>query len=107
MSDTVEPTGQILRDYLYVDIDKVKSIAGQLESGVPEEARLTSRDAKRTTIGWRGVLSYGPESDEENYIQRSMLESLFPELEDVFEQGAGSKILAVYFLQIVLTNLQR
>jgi hypothetical protein len=87
VSDTVEPTGQILRDYLYVDIDKVKSIAGQLESGVPEEARLTSRDAKRTTIGWRGVLSYGPESDEEAYIQRSMLDSLFPELEDVLEQG--------------------
>lgn len=82
-----EPAGQILRDYLYVDVDKVKSIAGQLESGVPEEARLTSRDAKRTVIGWKYVLSYNPESENENYVQRSMLDSLFPELEDALEQS--------------------
>lgn len=31
--------GQILRDYLYLDVDKVKSIAGKPEYGVPEETR--------------------------------------------------------------------
>lgn len=41
---------------------------------------------ERTTVGWRGVLSYGPESDKEANIQRSMLDSFFPELEEVLEQ---------------------
>lgn len=78
---------RVLRDYLYVDVDKVKSIAGQLDSGVPEESRLTKRDATRTTMGWKAFLAYSPESSEEGYVQRSMLDSLFPELEEVLEQG--------------------
>lgn len=87
MSIPEEPVGRVLRDYLYVDVDKVKSIAGQLESGVPEASRLTTRDAKRTTLGWRTILSYSPESSEEGYVERSMLDSLFPELEEILEQG--------------------
>lgn len=82
-----EPVGRVLRDYLYVDVDKVKSIAGQLESGVPEEARLTRKDARRTTMGWSTFLSHSPETSEEGYLQRSMLDSLFPELEEILEQG--------------------
>jgi hypothetical protein len=78
---------RFLRDYLYVDVDKVKSIAGQLDSGVPEEARLTARDASRTSMGWRTFFMYSPESSEESYVQRSMLDSLFPELEEILEQG--------------------
>ncbi|MDX8144505.1 hypothetical protein SK854_20470 [Lentzea sp. BCCO 10_0061] len=78
---------QILRDYLYVDVDKVKSIAGQLDSGVPEESRLTAKDNSRTTVGWNKVLSYAPEHGSESYIQRSMLDSLFPELEEALEDG--------------------
>lgn len=77
---------RLLRDYLYVDVDKVKSIAGQLDSGVPEEARLTAKDLSRTSIGWRTFFSYTPESSEESYVQRSMLDSLFPELEELLEQ---------------------
>ena len=87
MNRELEPAGRVLRDYLYVDVDKVKSIAGQLESGVPEETRLTTKDAKRTTMGWRTFLSYSPESSEEGNIQRSMLDSLFPDREDILEQG--------------------
>ncbi len=78
---------QILRDYLYVDVEKVKSIAGQLEYGVPEESRLTSKDSSRTSVGWNKVLSYSPESGSESYVNRSMLDSLFPELEDALEDG--------------------
>jgi hypothetical protein len=81
---------------LYVDGDKVKSIAGQLESGVPEEARLSSKDASRTTIGWRHVLAYSPESECESYVQRSMLDSLFPELEDALDQGWLENISDVF-----------
>ena len=64
-----------------------RELEPQLESGVPEEARLTTKEAKRTTMGWRTFLSYSPESSEEGNIQRSMLDSLFPDREDVLEQG--------------------
>lgn len=87
MTEQAESAGQVLRDYLYLDVDKVKSIAGQLDSGVPEEARLTRRGSKRTSIGWDKILSHAPESSEETYVHRSMLDSLFPELEELLEQG--------------------
>lgn len=87
MTSDAEFPRQILRDYLYVDVDKVKSIAGQLDSGVPEESRLTAKDASRTTVGWNKVLSWSPEHGSESYIQRSMLDSLFPELEEALEDG--------------------
>ena len=32
-------------------------------------------------MGWKAFLSYSPESSEEGYMQRSMLDSLFPELD--------------------------
>lgn len=38
-------------------------------------------------MGWKTFLSYSPESNEEGYVQRSMLDSLFPELEEILEQG--------------------
>ena len=82
MSEETNSHPRVLRDYLYVDVDKVKSIAGQLDSGVPEESRLTRKDATRTTMGWKSFLSYSPESSEEGYVQRSMLDSLFPELRE-------------------------
>jgi hypothetical protein len=80
VSDSGDILGEILRDYLYLDVDKVKSIAGQLESGVPEESRLTHKDDSRTTIGWKGVFGYTPGSGEEAYVQRSMLDSYFRSL---------------------------
>lgn len=78
---------QILRDYLYLDVEKVKSIAGQLQYGVPEESRQATRNVKRGNVGWSAVLSFSPESGEENAISRSTLDSLFPELEGDLEAG--------------------
>jgi hypothetical protein len=38
------------------------------------------------------LLELLPESSEEGYVQRSMLDSLFPELEEILEQGWLRKI---------------
>lgn len=76
---------QILRDYLYLDVDKVKSIAGQLERGVPEETKLTERESTKKSVGYGPIASYNPERGEEFATSRSMLDSLFPELEDALE----------------------
>jgi hypothetical protein len=78
---------EFLRDYLYLDVDKVKSIAGQLDFGIPEEVRESSGRIRRGAIGWDKVLSLGAEKSQESYIQRSVLDSLFPELEAVLEDG--------------------
>ncbi|MFI6030494.1 DUF6414 family protein [Amycolatopsis magusensis] len=80
---------EYLRDYLYLDIDKVKSIAGQLDFGVPEELRDTDTSRRRGSAGWNKVLtaSMATEKGEETFVQRSLLDSLFPELEAELEDG--------------------
>jgi hypothetical protein len=72
---------EFLRDYLYLDIDKVRSIAGQLEFGIPEELRSTDTKKRKRSLGWDKIVSGSNEKTEENYLQRSVVDSLFPELE--------------------------
>jgi len=74
-----------LRDYLYLDVDRVKSIAGQLDQGVEEGRSFSRRASKKAVIGWEKFLSFTPESGTESTIQRSMLDSLFPDLESSLE----------------------
>ncbi|MGA6088806.1 DUF6414 family protein [Amycolatopsis sulphurea] len=69
------------RDYLYLDVDRVKSLAGQLDQGAEEGRSFSRRASRKTAIGWEKFLSFNPESGTESTIQRSMLDSLFPDLE--------------------------
>jgi len=75
----------VLRDYLYLDVDKVKSIAGQLEWGVTEGSSLSERSSKKRSFGWDKAIAYSPENAEETTTQKSMLDSLFPDLESTLE----------------------
>ncbi|SFO06834.1 DUF6414 family protein [Amycolatopsis rubida] len=87
ISNEHAPRGQFLRDYLYLDIEKVRSIAGQLEFGVPEEFRETDATMRKRSLGWEKFVSGSNESTEERYLQRSVVDSLFPELEAALEDG--------------------
>lgn len=78
---------EFLRDYLYLDVDKVKSIAGQFDFGTLDEVRETTVKKRKGAVGWDKVLSVGGEKSHESYVQRSMLDSLFPELESELEDG--------------------
>jgi hypothetical protein len=49
--------------------------------------RNTSTRSRKGNVGWDKVLSVGAESSKESYVQRSVLDSLFPELETVLEDG--------------------
>lgn len=85
MSEPNDSTRPILRDYLYLDVDKVKSIAGQLDLGVAEGRSHSEKRAKKFAIGWDRFLSFSPESSVDTIVQRSMLDSLFPDLESTLE----------------------
>ncbi|WP_328604046.1 hypothetical protein OG943_28740 [Amycolatopsis sp. NBC_00345] len=86
-NDEHVPRYEFLRDYLYMDIEKVRSIAGQLEFGVPEELRETDTAKRKRSLGWEKFVSGSNESSEERYLQRSVVDSLFPELEVALEDG--------------------
>ncbi|GAA1987984.1 hypothetical protein GCM10009754_77600 [Amycolatopsis minnesotensis] len=74
-----------LRDYLYLDVDRVKSIAGQLDQGVEEGRSFSRRSSKKLALGWEKFLSFNSDTGSESITQRSMLDSLFPDLESSLE----------------------
>ncbi|GAB2984223.1 DUF6414 family protein [Saccharothrix stipae] len=74
-----------LREYLYVDIDKVRSFAGQLMEGIPEEARSTEKKAKQLSLGVKSVAGSNTDWSVEDYVNRSLTDSLFGNLEEILE----------------------
>jgi hypothetical protein len=69
-----------LREYVYVDVDKVRGLAGQLYDGVPERATNISARQKQLGVDLKFV-SAGRSSGEEDSIERSMGDTLFKDLE--------------------------
>lgn len=74
-----------LREYLYADVDKIRSLAGQLMKGVPEEARSTEKKMKQLTLGMKAVAGSVNDWTSEEYVNRSLADSLFGDLEDILE----------------------
>ncbi|MFJ4579895.1 DUF6414 family protein [Streptomyces echinatus] len=75
----------ILREFLYVDTDKVRAMLAQLAGGVAEEERETSRQEKRNTVGPRSFAQHLQVTGEERYTQKSLGDAIFPTLEDELE----------------------
>ncbi|MEU8830787.1 hypothetical protein [Streptomyces sp900116325] len=75
----------ILREFLYVDTDKVKAMLAQLDGGVAEESRETERRESRTTVGPRAAAQHFRGAGSESYTQKSLGDALFPMLEDALE----------------------
>ncbi|MGV9690971.1 DUF6414 family protein [Streptomyces sp. NPDC003444] len=75
----------ILREFLYVDTDKVRAMLAQLEGGVAEESRETERKEKRTTVGPRVAGQYFQGTGSETYTNKSLGDALFPMLEEALE----------------------
>ncbi|MFJ9346238.1 hypothetical protein [Streptomyces sp. NPDC101237] len=70
----------LIREFLYVDVEKVRSILAQVEGSVPE----TSSAAERTVRNGHGDsrTTYNYESSDESRINKSLADSLFPSLEE-------------------------
>ncbi len=75
----------MLREFLYVDVDKVRSLVAQLEGGVPEEDRVTGKDQGKLTLGLRNLASRDRDWSSEQSVQRSLADAVFPVLESALE----------------------
>ncbi|MEU8742719.1 hypothetical protein AB0C39_03620 [Streptomyces parvulus] len=75
----------ILREFLYVDTDKVRALLAQLDGGIAEESRETERKEKRTTIGPRSAAQHLQGTGSESYTNKSLGDALFPTLEESLE----------------------
>uniref|UniRef100_A0AAU2A8X7 Uncharacterized protein n=1 Tax=Streptomyces sp. NBC_00093 TaxID=2975649 RepID=A0AAU2A8X7_9ACTN len=65
-----------LREFLYVDTDKVRAMLAQLEGGIAEEERKTNREGNQWTAG-QHLQNIGSET----HTQKSLGDALFPALE--------------------------
>lgn len=73
-----------LRDYLYVDLDKVSGLASQLYDGVPEKATNVTARQKKIEADLKIVRGASGSSAEDS-IQRTLGDSLFKDLETDLE----------------------
>ncbi|MFI0091058.1 DUF6414 family protein [Streptomyces bobili] len=73
----------IIRDFLYVDVDKVRSILAQIEGSIPEEERSSNRQVN-SGGGLPGTSMYA-DASREVHISKSLADSLFPSLEESLE----------------------
>ncbi|WP_157748049.1 DUF6414 family protein [Micromonospora echinaurantiaca] len=72
----------MLREFIYVDADKVRSLLAQLDGGVAEELKVTEKDQGNLTGGIRNVASREKVWGTEESTQRSLADAVFPSLED-------------------------
>lgn len=81
-----EPGGvNILREMLYLDVDKVRALLGQLSRGVPEAVDQTSRVGKENALGLKGIGEHRREGVEEMSVRHSMADANFPALEEILD----------------------
>jgi hypothetical protein len=74
-----------LREYLYVDVDKVRGILSQIEEGVPETAKQVERKEKDAEAKNKMIGGFGRRSIDEESIEKSLGDALFKILEDALE----------------------
>jgi hypothetical protein len=76
---------RILREFLYVDTDKVRSLLAQLADGVPEQRSLTDKTHATSGIGLKAIVSHDRDWGSEDTVQRSLADAVFPALEELLE----------------------
>ena len=75
----------LLREFLYVDSDKVRSMVTQIAGGVDEEVRQPDRSQSAVTGGLKGVVSGDKLWSSEESTQRSVADIVFQTLEAELE----------------------
>lgn len=84
MTSSQDPSTSIIRDLLYVDPDKVRSVLAQFTEGIAEETRTTTRRDRQLRINAK-IAEYQNGWGGDEYRQKSMADALFPELETILE----------------------
>lgn len=73
-----------LREYVYVDVDRVAGLAGQLYDGVPQKAIKVAARQKRIDVDLK-LLKSGRHAGSEESTERSLADGLFKDLENDLE----------------------
>ena len=71
----------MLREFLYVDLNKVRGLLGQIDDGVVESETHKTSIIKNTGGGVKGVLAHSQDWTDETASQKSLGDALFPTLE--------------------------
>jgi len=75
----------LLREYIYVDVDKVRGLVSQMSDGIPESAKTIERKEKDAQAKHSWIGGFGQRSIDEESVERSMGDSLFKILEEELE----------------------
>lgn len=78
----------ILREFLYVDTDKVKSLLAQMNGGVVEELKETDKKEGKGSVGVKGFATREGVWSREESASKSAADAIFPALEeDLYVNG--------------------
>ncbi|MEU7928135.1 hypothetical protein [Micromonospora sp. NPDC049107] len=78
----------ILREFLYVDTDKVRSLVAQMNGGVAEEVKETQKKEGKGGVGIKGFATREGVWSKEESTSKSAADAVFPTLEDeLYSQG--------------------
>lgn len=82
-------TGRVLREFLYVDLPKVRGLLAQLDEGIFESEMVKNTESKTSLGGAKGLFEHRRDWGDETTSQKSLGDALFPTLESALEsEGA-------------------
>lgn len=77
----------LLREFLYVDTDKVRGLLAQLDEGIVEGSKERGHQEKLSGAGFKGLAQHSQKWGSETTVEKSMGDALFPTLEQALESG--------------------
>lgn len=75
-----------LREFLYVDVERVRGMLAQLDEGVVEGSTESNSHEKLTGGGLKGLAEHSQKWGGQRSVQKSQGDALFPTLEDTLDQ---------------------
>jgi hypothetical protein len=75
----------LLRDFLYVDTDKVRGLLAQLDEGIVEASSEADTHEKSSGLGLKALAEHSQRWGSERTVQKSLGDALFPTLEQALE----------------------
>lgn len=77
-------SSMFLREYIYVDIDKVSGLVSQINDGVPEKASSLEDRQRQFQVDFQAIKG-GSGSSSQEHVEKSLSDFLFKELEGDLE----------------------
>lgn len=75
----------LLREFLYVDTDKVRGLLAQLDEGIVEASKGRDHHEKLSGAGLKNLAQHSQKWGSETTVEKSMGDALFPTLEQALE----------------------